>query len=101
MDYFSLFFANQDKLQIERPLPSKASRVCWLVMKEIAIRGAIGVTQSGYSEAIRLIESRRVPLEKMHTHDFALGDAEEAIRTLAGEMDGTRSIHSCLLPGLG
>ncbi|MCR9096408.1 MAG: alcohol dehydrogenase catalytic domain-containing protein [bacterium] len=72
-----------------------------IVMKEIAIRGAIGVTQSGYSEAIRLIESRRVPLEKMHTHDFALGDAEEAIRTLAGEMDGTRSIHSCLLPGLG
>jgi len=72
-----------------------------IVMKEISIRGAIGVTHTGYAQAIRVIESRRVPLEKMHTHDFRLRDAEEAILTLAGEAPGPRSIHSCLLPGLG
>ena len=39
-------------------------------MKEINIKGAIGVTSSGYKAAIRLIESGRVPMERMHTHDF-------------------------------
>jgi len=33
--------------------------------------------------ALRLIESRKYPLEKMHTHTFALEDAEQAILTLA------------------
>ena len=72
-----------------------------IVMKEISVRGAIGVTTTGYTQAIRLIESRRFALEKMHTHDFKLSDAEEAILTLAGEAAGPRSIHSCLLPSLG
>jgi threonine dehydrogenase-like Zn-dependent dehydrogenase len=70
-----------------------------IVLKEISIRGAIGVTSSGYTSAIRLLESRRIPVEKMHTHDFALRDAELAIRTLAREIPGEESIHSCLLPG--
>ncbi len=69
-----------------------------VVMKEINIRGAIGVTSSGYRAAIRLIESRQVPLERMHTHDFALADAELAIRTLAREIPDQASIHSCLIP---
>ena len=34
----------------------------------------------------------------MHTHDFALRDAELAIRTLARQVPGDESIHSCLLP---
>ncbi len=69
-----------------------------VVMKEINIRGAIGVTSTGYRSAIRLIESGRVPLQMMHTHEFALADAELAIRTLAREIPGEASIHSCLLP---
>ncbi len=70
-----------------------------IVMKEISIRGAIGVTSTGYERAIRLIESRTQPLELMHTHDFGLRQAELAIRTLAREIEGQESIHSCLLPG--
>jgi threonine dehydrogenase-like Zn-dependent dehydrogenase len=70
-----------------------------IVMKEISIRGAIGVTSTGYASAIRLIESRRHPLEKMHTHNFSLREAELAIRTLAREIENEESIHSCLLPG--
>ena len=69
-----------------------------IVMKEISIQGAIGVTSSGYRSAIRLLEKRRYPVEKMHTHDFALRDAELAIKTLAREIPGDESIHSCLLP---
>src|SRR5229473_4717137 len=69
-----------------------------VVVKEITIRGAFAVTSRAYESAIRLIESGRVPLEKMHTHDFPLEDAERAIQTLAGELPGEASIHSCLVP---
>ena len=68
------------------------------VGKEITIKGVIGVTSSGYASAIRTIESRRVPLEKMHTHDFKLEEAELAIKTLARQVPGEESIHSCLIP---
>ena len=70
-----------------------------IVVKEITIKGAFGVTGRAYESAIRLIESGRLPLEKMHTHDFRLEQAEEAIQTLAGARPGEASIHSCLLPG--
>jgi len=69
-----------------------------IVMKEIRIMGAIGVTSTGYRSAIRLLESGRVPVARMHTHDFALSDAELAIRTLAREIPDDESIHSCLVP---
>jgi threonine dehydrogenase-like Zn-dependent dehydrogenase len=71
-----------------------------VVMKEITLLGAIGVTSSGYTNAIRLLESRRTPIEKMHTHRFDLRDAELAIRTLARQVEGQESIHSCLVPDL-
>ena len=70
-----------------------------VVMKEISIRGAIGVTSTGYTSAIRLIESRKYAIERMHTHDFGLRDAALAIRTLAREIPGEESVHSCLIPG--
>jgi threonine dehydrogenase-like Zn-dependent dehydrogenase len=70
-----------------------------VVLKEATILGALGVTGPAYQAAIRLIESGRVPLARMHTHDFPLEDAERAIQLLAGEIPGESSIHSCLLPG--
>jgi threonine dehydrogenase-like Zn-dependent dehydrogenase len=69
-----------------------------VVGKEITIKGAIGVTSSGYASAIRTIESGTVPMEKMHTHDFRLEEADLAIRTLARQVPGDESIHSCLIP---
>jgi len=72
-----------------------------IVVKELHLLGAFGVTSPSYAAAIRLIESGRVPVERMHTHDFALGDAAHAIELLAGEVAGEQSIHSCLVPGLG
>ncbi len=68
-----------------------------IVGKEITIMGALGVDSKAYRAAIRLIESGKLPLEKMHTHEFPLEDAETAIRTLAGKADGDSSVHSCLL----
>jgi threonine dehydrogenase-like Zn-dependent dehydrogenase len=69
-----------------------------VMLKELTIKGMNGQDLVSVEPALRLIESRKYPLEKMHTHDFALEDAERAIQTLAGEMPGEVSIHSCLLP---
>ena len=79
-----------------KPIPNFISDK--IVMKEVSIHGAIGVTRTGYANAIRLIESRSHPVEKMHTHDFRLDEADLAIRTLAREIEGEESIHSCLIP---
>ncbi len=70
----------------------------YVVTKEIQVMGAMGVTSRGYQAAIRLIESGKVDLMQMHTHDFALQDAALAIRTLAREIPDDSSIHSCLIP---
>lgn len=72
-----------------------------IVVKEATVVGAFGVTAPAYDAAIRLIESGRVPLARMHTHDFGLADAERAIQMLGGEIAGEASIHSCLIPALG
>ncbi len=69
-----------------------------IVVKEINIKGAIGVTSSGYKNAIRAIESGVVDFEAMHTHNFKLEEAELAIKTLAREVPNDESIHSCLIP---
>ncbi len=70
----------------------------FIVTKEVQVMGAMGVTFTGYKAAIRLIESGKVDLGQMHTHDFNLEDAELAIRTLAREIPDDESIHSCLIP---
>jgi threonine dehydrogenase-like Zn-dependent dehydrogenase len=69
-----------------------------VVLQELTLRGALGVTSSAFRSAIALIESGRVDLSPMHTHSFPLREAETAIRTLAGEMEGPTAIACCLLP---
>lgn len=71
------------------------------VLKELTIRGALGVTSSAFRAAIELIESHAIDLSPMHTHSFPLSKAETAIRTLAGEIEGERAVHCCLIPSLG
>lgn len=80
-----------------KPIPDFISDK--IVMKEIRIQGAIGVTSTGYRSAIRVLEARKYPVERMHTHQFDLREAELAIKTLAREIEGEESIHSCLVPG--
>lgn len=80
-----------------KPIPNFVSDK--IVVNEITVRGAIGVTSSGYRSAIRMIESGRTDLAAMHTHDFDLRDAEHAIDVLAGRIAEEESIHSCLIPG--
>lgn len=81
-----------------KPVPDFVSDL--IVVKELRVLGAFGVTSPSYRAAIRTIEAGRIPVERMHTHDFALEDAEHAIQVLAGEVAGEQSIHSCLVPSL-
>jgi threonine dehydrogenase-like Zn-dependent dehydrogenase len=81
-----------------KPVPGFVSDL--IVAKELTVVGAFGVTSRAYEAAIRLIESGRVPIARMHTHDFPLEEAERAIQMLAGEVPGESSIHSCLRPDL-
>jgi len=69
-----------------------------IVVKELTVLGALGVDHANYERAVRLIESGKYPLEKMHTHTLPLEDAERAIRILSGSEPGEAAIHIALIP---
>ena len=70
-----------------------------VVAKELRIQGVFGVDFKAYEPAIRLIESGKYPLEKMHTHTLPLEEAERALQILAREIPGEEAIHIALVPG--
>ena len=69
-----------------------------IVVKELTLMGAFGVDYDNYERAIRLIESGKYPLERLHTHTLPLADAERALRLLAREEPGEDAIHIALVP---
>jgi threonine dehydrogenase-like Zn-dependent dehydrogenase len=69
-----------------------------VVAKELTLYGVLGVDWPAYDAAVRLIESGKYPLGKMHTHTLPLEQAERGIRILAGEEPEQRAIHIALLP---
>jgi threonine dehydrogenase-like Zn-dependent dehydrogenase len=69
-----------------------------LVFKELTVMGALGVDHANYERAIRLIESRKYPLERLHTHTLPLVGAERAIQILARQVPGEDAIHIALVP---
>jgi threonine dehydrogenase-like Zn-dependent dehydrogenase len=62
------------------------------------VRGAYGVDARGYADAIAIIESRRFPLEELHTHTFGLDDTALAIRTAGGDVPGEQAVHVSVHP---
>jgi threonine dehydrogenase-like Zn-dependent dehydrogenase len=69
-----------------------------LVFKEATVKGALGVDYPNYERAVRLIESGKYPLEKLHTHTLPLPEAEHALKLLAGQVPGESAIHIALAP---
>jgi threonine dehydrogenase-like Zn-dependent dehydrogenase len=70
-----------------------------IINKALTVMGAFSVDSRAYAEAIRLIETGRFPLERMHTHTFGLSDVGLAIETLAGEVPGEDAVHVAIVPG--
>jgi len=71
-----------------------------LVFRSITMRGVFTVDSASYRQAIQLIESGTVPLNKFRTTKFALEDAEAAILRLAGSDGLPPAIHVVIQPGL-
>ena len=71
-----------------------------IINKALTVMGAFSVDSRAYAEAIRLIETGRFPLARMHTHTFELSDVDLAIQTLAGEVPGEDAVHVAIVPGL-
>jgi threonine dehydrogenase-like Zn-dependent dehydrogenase len=69
-----------------------------VMAKELTIRGVLGVDSAAYAPAVRLIESGKYPLAKMHTHTLPLEEAEHALKLLAREVPGDEAIHIALTP---
>lgn len=69
-----------------------------LFMKSITLRGAYAVGSWAYSQAIRLINSRKYPFEKMHTHTLPIDELEYGIQILAGMVKGEEAIHITIVP---
>jgi threonine dehydrogenase-like Zn-dependent dehydrogenase len=69
-----------------------------VVTKELTIKGLLSQDTRAVEPALRLIESRVYPLERLHTHTFGLADAEEAVQTLAGRVPGQRAVHVMIDP---
>lgn len=66
-------------------MPFLVDRVC---EKKLTIKGVTGPSPEGYDRGIATLMSGRYPLELLHTHRFTFDQAEEAILTLAGRVDG-------------
>jgi len=69
-----------------------------LVMKELSIVGAHAQTYESNEAAIKLVESRKYPFERMVTHKFLLEDAEKAVLTAAREIPGENPIKCVICP---
>jgi threonine dehydrogenase-like Zn-dependent dehydrogenase len=79
-----------------KPVPDFLSDA--VVAKELTIYGVLGVDWPAYESAIRLIESGKYDLARMHTHTLALDEAERGLRLLAGAIPGEDAIHIALVP---
>lgn len=71
-----------------------------LIWKDITVKGAFSVDARAFDDAIRLIESGRLPLERIQTHRFGLNEVEHAIMLLAGEVADEEGIHVAIMPSL-
>jgi alcohol dehydrogenase len=69
-----------------------------LVWNGIKVQGVFTKGAQAIHEAIRLIESRRYPLEAMVTHRYPLSAASEAIRAIGGEIEGLYPIKAAITP---
>jgi threonine dehydrogenase-like Zn-dependent dehydrogenase len=68
--------------------------------KELTIKGVKNADFRSFEVAVRLLESRRYPFEKMHTHSFGLENLDLAIRTLAGRVPGESAVSVSIDPAI-
>ncbi|MEU6701370.1 zinc-binding dehydrogenase [Pseudonocardia sp. NPDC046786] len=69
-----------------------------IIQRGLVVKGAFGVDAVANRRAIELLESRRFPFERLHTHTFGLDDVGLAIDTLAGRAGDGTAVHVSVHP---
>src|SRR5947209_7913833 len=69
-----------------------------IVYKELRILGALGVDASEHRAALDLLTSGRYPFADLPRRSASLDDAEDLVRTMAGEGDGPPPVHGVVTP---
>lgn len=69
-----------------------------LVFNQVRLQGVYTKGSRAIEAGIRLIESRKYPLERMVTHRYPLERAAEAIRAIGGETPGVYPIKAAIAP---
>jgi len=69
-----------------------------IVVKELTVQGVFTQAGAAYEQAISLLSRDSAKFTRMHTHDFPLHRAAEAIETLAGERPDSEAICVSLSP---
>lgn len=69
-----------------------------IVLRDLTVRGVMGVRSWAYRQAIRVIAGGRYPLHLMHTHTFDLDSVAEGILTLTGRIESRAAVHVTILP---
>lgn len=82
-------------LKGQREIPLRTDLI---INRGLTVVGAFGVDSRAYKAAIGIIESRRYPLEKLHTHSFGLDDTARAIEVLGGDVPGEAGVHVSVHP---
>ncbi|HWH20299.1 MAG TPA: zinc-binding dehydrogenase [Solirubrobacterales bacterium] len=65
--------------------------------KALRVIGVAATTAWSVENALRIIASGRYPFARLHSHRFALEEAEQAVRTLGGEV-GSDPLHITVMP---
>ena len=68
------------------------------MFKELRIVGALGVDSPAYRAALALLVSGRYPFADLPRRVATLDDAEDLIRSLAGEGDALPPVHGVIAP---
>ncbi len=71
-----------------------------MFMKELTFKGVWGRSTESVPIALRLIESGKLPLEKLCTHKFDVQDTGRALEA-ANRENGEHSMHVSVIPGIG
>jgi alcohol dehydrogenase len=69
-----------------------------IVFKELRILGALGVDAPAYRAALDLLATGRYPFADLPRRCAPLEDAEDLVRSMAGEADSPPPVHGVLTP---
>ena len=67
------------------------------ITRYLTVKGVRGHSYASVELALHIIASAKYPLGDMCTHQYSLGEVDQALRTVGG-MNGTHSVHVTVLP---